>query len=75
VQTPTLILHSENDRRCPLPMGRAFYRGLQKAGVATQLVIYPDENHAIRQPRHQADRLRRILAWFSKRHQTGPTRE
>lgn len=64
VKTPTLILHSANDRRCPLPMGRAFHRALLQAKVHTQLVIYPQERHAISQPQHRADRLRRILDWF-----------
>ena len=64
VKTPTLILHSANDRRCPLPMGQAFHRALLQAGVRTQLVIYPNERHSISQPRHRADRLKRILDWF-----------
>ena len=64
VKTPTLILHSANDRRCPLPMGQAFHRALLQAGVRTGLVIYPNERHSISQPRHRADRLRRILDWF-----------
>ena len=64
VKTPTLVLHSANDRRCPLPMGQAFHRALLQAGVQTQLVIYPEERHAISQPRHQVDKLTRILAWF-----------
>ncbi len=66
VTTPTLILHAANDRRCPLPMGRAFYRALKSAGVETQMVIYPDEGHPIKQPMHQADVLQRVLAWFAK---------
>jgi dipeptidyl aminopeptidase/acylaminoacyl peptidase len=65
VQTPTLILHSRDDRRCPLPMGRMFYQGLRSRGVPTQMVIYADEGHGIRQPRHQEDVLRRLLAWFA----------
>lgn len=64
VKTPTLILHSANDRRCPLPMGKAFHQALLRAGVQTQLVIYPNERHSISQPRHRADKLRRILDWF-----------
>lgn len=66
VKTPTLILHSRDDRRCPLPMGQAFYKSLQARGVPTELVIYPDEGHGIRQPRHREDVLRRVLAWFTK---------
>ncbi|HJT32083.1 MAG TPA: S9 family peptidase [Pirellulales bacterium] len=66
VTTPTLILHSRDDRRCPLPMGRMFYQSLVSRGVSTAMVIYPDEGHGIRQPRHQADVLRRVLAWFAE---------
>jgi dipeptidyl aminopeptidase/acylaminoacyl peptidase len=66
VQTPTLILHSRDDRRCPIPMGRMFYRALEARGVPTQMVIYPNEGHGIRQPRHRVDVLRRVLDWFER---------
>ncbi len=66
VRTPTLVLHSRDDRRCPLPMGRMYYQALHTRGVPTQLVIYPDEGHGIRQPRHREDVLRRTLAWFEQ---------
>ncbi len=66
VQTPTLILHARDDRRCPLPMGLAFHKALLARNVSTQMVIYPDEGHGIRQPRHREDVLRRVLAWFAK---------
>lgn len=66
VTTPTLILHSANDRRCPLPMGKMFYRALKSAGVETQMVIYADEGHPIQQPRHQQDVLVRVLNWFAQ---------
>jgi dipeptidyl aminopeptidase/acylaminoacyl peptidase len=66
VKTPTLILHARDDRRVPLPMGRMFYQALKSRGVPTQMVIYPDEGHGIKQPRHQEDVLRRTLAWFEK---------
>ncbi len=66
VKTPTLLLNSRDDRRCPLPMGQAFHQALRSAGVPTRLIIYPDEPHGIRQPRHRADKLRRILAWFER---------
>jgi dipeptidyl aminopeptidase/acylaminoacyl peptidase len=66
VKTPTLILHSRDDRRVPLPMGLAYYRSLKSHGVPTGLIIYPDEGHGIRQPRHREDVLRRVLAWFAE---------
>lgn len=66
VETPTLMLQSRDDRRCPIPMARAFHQALLGAGVETGLVIYPDESHGIRQPRHQADKIQRILEWFER---------
>ena len=66
VQTPTLILHSRDDRRCPLPMGKMFYQALRSRHVPAQMVIYPEEGHGIRQPKHQEDVLRRTLTWFEK---------
>ena len=66
VATPTLILHSEQDRRCPIAMGRAYYQSLLARGIPTQMVVYPGEGHGIRQPRHRADVLRRVLDWFER---------
>jgi dipeptidyl aminopeptidase/acylaminoacyl peptidase len=66
VRTPTLVLHSRDDRRCPMVMGRLFYEGLRARGVPTRMVVYPGEGHGIRQPRHREDVLRRTLAWFEE---------
>jgi len=66
VRTPTLILHSLNDRRCPVAMGKMFHRALKEAGTPTEMVIYSDEGHGIRQLPHREDVLRRTLAWFAK---------
>lgn len=64
VRTPTLILHSLNDRRCPVAMGRMFHRALKENGVETMMVIYPDEGHPIKQLPHREDVLQRTLEWF-----------
>ncbi|HVX10896.1 MAG TPA: S9 family peptidase [Pirellulales bacterium] len=74
VTTPTLILHSRDDRRCPLPMGRMYHQSLLARHVPTGMVVYPDEGHSIRQPRHQVDVLRRVLDWFAE-HDPGRSRE
>lgn len=66
VKTPTLILHARDDRRCPLPMGQAYHQALRSRGVPTGLVVYPDEGHGIRRPRHREDVLRRVLEWFER---------
>lgn len=66
IRTPTLILHSDHDRRCPIAMGRMFYRSLERAGVETEMVVYHNERHGIAQPPHLEDLYRRVLAWFAK---------
>ncbi|MBL9081313.1 MAG: prolyl oligopeptidase family serine peptidase, partial [Planctomycetales bacterium] len=52
VTTPTLILHADHDRRCPVAMGRMFYRGLKESGCETEMVIYSDERHGLWQVKH-----------------------
>jgi len=66
VTTPTLMLHAAADRRCPLPMGKAYHAAIKARGVPTELVIYPDEGHGIKLPPHREDVYRRVLAWFAK---------
>jgi dipeptidyl aminopeptidase/acylaminoacyl peptidase len=66
VSTPTLILHADRDRRCPIGMGTTFYRALKRVGVDTQMVIYHDERHVIAQLPHLEDLYQRILDWFSR---------
>jgi acylaminoacyl-peptidase len=65
VVTPTLILNSDHDRRCPIAMGTMFYQALKRRGVPTEMVIYHDERHSIVQPPHLEDLYRRILDWFA----------
>jgi len=45
---------------------RAVYQALKANGVETQMVIYPDEGHPIKQLPHQEDVLTRVLEWFGK---------
>jgi dipeptidyl aminopeptidase/acylaminoacyl peptidase len=73
VRTPMLLLSSLNDRRCPIAMAKMYYRALKKNGVETEMVIYPDENHGIRQLAHREDVTRRVLDWF-ERHDLPATR-
>ena len=64
---PTLILHSENDHRCPIEQGEQLFAALKKQGVPTLFVRFPNESHDLSrngQPKHRTARLRHILAWF-----------
>jgi len=64
VKTPTLIVVGDRDGECPAPQSFEFWHALRAEGVKTQLVIYPNEGHAFRDPAHRRDVLERALNWF-----------
>ena len=67
VQTPTLVLHSDDDYRTPANTAELFHRGLCKHGVDTRMVRYPREGHELSrsgEPGHVVDRIERIARWF-----------
>jgi dipeptidyl aminopeptidase/acylaminoacyl peptidase len=69
VETPTLVLHSEDDLRCPLSQAQRYHLGLVRAGVETELLIFPGENHELSRsgrPRHRVQRFEAILDWWDR---------
>ena len=66
VRTPTLVLHGDRDSEVPTPQGYEFWHALKALNVPTELVIYPDEGHAIAKPAHQRDIEERLVAWFDR---------
>jgi dipeptidyl aminopeptidase/acylaminoacyl peptidase len=66
VKTPTLILVGERDAECPAPQSWEFWHALKTLGVETQLVVYPNEGHAIADSEHRRDVVRRSVEWFDK---------
>lgn len=65
-KAPTLILCGEEDERVPLPQSKELHMGLLKNGVPTELVIFPREPHALREPKHQLHKMRKELEWLEK---------
>ncbi|MFT5680871.1 MAG: dipeptidyl aminopeptidase/acylaminoacyl peptidase [Myxococcota bacterium] len=54
--SPTLIIHGEKDYRCPIDQALGLFEGLQRHGVPSELVVFPDEGHWIMKPRN-------VVAW------------
>ncbi|MDH6236997.1 S9 family peptidase [Cryobacterium sp. CG_9.6] len=68
VSTPTLVMHSADDLRCPLSQGERYYSALKRGGVHSELVIFPGENHELSRggsPRHRLQRFEIILEWWA----------
>ncbi len=67
IHTPLLIMAGERDWRCPLSQSEQLYVALKKRGIATELVVYPQEHHEPdSRPERAVDRLRRIDQWLSR---------
>ncbi|WP_431247501.1 S9 family peptidase [Leifsonia xyli] len=69
VRTPTLVLHSSADLRCPLGQAERYYAALKRRGVETELVIFPGEDHELSRsgrPRHRRERFDIILDWWAQ---------
>jgi dipeptidyl aminopeptidase/acylaminoacyl peptidase len=65
--TPTLIIHGEEDHRCPIGQGEQLFMALLDAGVETEFVRYPGGSHLFMSsgpPAHRVDVLARTVAWF-----------
>ena len=66
-KTPTLIVHGEEDHRCPIGQGEQLFMALLDAGVETEFARYPGASHLFLRggpPAHREDFLSRTLAWF-----------
>lgn len=69
VTTPTLIIHSDEDFRCPLEQGEQWYVALKRLGVTAEMLLFHGENHELSRSGRPANRLVRldaILEWFER---------
>ncbi|MGC3953660.1 MAG: S9 family peptidase [Propionicimonas sp.] len=69
VTTPTLVLHSEQDLRCPVSQAFRYYTELKLAGVEAELLVFPGENHELSRsgrPWHRRQRFEAILEWWGR---------
>ncbi len=69
VTTPTLVIHSENDLRCPIGQAEQFFTALLRNGVDVEMIRFPDEGHELSRsgaPRHRVERFEYILSWHDR---------
>lgn len=66
VTVPTLVLHGQEDQRCPLSQAELWHSRLQQNGVRSQLVVYPGGSHLfiLNGPvAHRRDYNQRVIDW------------
>jgi len=73
ITTPLLILHSENDLRCPVGHAEDLFTILRLLRREVELVRFPGESHELSRggsPAHRVQRFEVILDWFERHLQT-----
>lgn len=63
---PLLILHGQNDVRCPFSQAEGFRRGLRAHGLPCELVCYAEQGHTIKERKLWLDMLERVGRWCDK---------
>ena len=69
IETPLLILHSENDLRCPMEQAEQLFITLKSMEKETELVRFPQADHNLSRtgiPNLRIERLNEITGWFDK---------
>jgi dipeptidyl aminopeptidase/acylaminoacyl peptidase len=67
IRTPLLIIHSENDLRCPIEQGEQLFAALKMLRRKVEMVRFPGEPHGLSRcgrPDRRIARLEWILKWF-----------
>ena len=63
-RTPTLVIHGELDFRVPVDQGLQLFTYLQRQGVESRLVVFPDEGHWILKPANSLFWHATVLDWL-----------
>jgi dipeptidyl aminopeptidase/acylaminoacyl peptidase len=65
-KTPTLVIHGALDFRVPDAQGLGMFTSLQRRGVPSRYVWFPDEGHWIAKPANRVVWWHEVQAWLDK---------
>ena len=65
-KVPMLVVHSEKDYRVPVCQGLMLFTALQRRGVESRMLYFPDENHFVQKPQNARLWWRTVLGWFAE---------
>jgi len=66
IKTPTLIIHSQEDYRCPIEQAEQLFSNLKKRNIKTAMLRFPGESHELSRsgtPIHRKQRFDHIIKW------------
>jgi dipeptidyl aminopeptidase/acylaminoacyl peptidase len=65
-KVPMLVVHSEKDFRIPEEQGLAAFTALQRRGIPSEFLTFPDENHWVLKPQNSVLWHETVNAWLKK---------
>jgi dipeptidyl aminopeptidase/acylaminoacyl peptidase len=65
-QTPMLVVHGAKDFRIPESQAMATFTALQRKGVASEFLYFPDENHFVLRPSNSIQWHGVVLDWLDR---------
>jgi len=65
-KTPMLIVHSAQDFRVVETQGLSSFTALQRRGIPSQLLYFPDENHWVLKPQNSILWHETVIGWLDK---------
>ena len=65
-KTPMLVVHGELDYRVPMDQGIATFNTLQRRGIPSQFLVFPDENHWVLKPANSILWHQTVIGWLDR---------
>jgi dipeptidyl aminopeptidase/acylaminoacyl peptidase len=65
-RVPMLVVHSAKDFRIPDTQGLGAFTALQRRGIPSQLLHFPDENHWVLKPQNSVQWHETVNAWLKQ---------
>ncbi|HTD72518.1 MAG TPA: S9 family peptidase [Steroidobacteraceae bacterium] len=65
-KTPTLVIHGQQDYRVPDSQGLSVFTALQRRGIPSELLYFPNENHWVLKPADSIEWYDTVLAWLNR---------
>ncbi|HEX4241842.1 MAG TPA: S9 family peptidase [Steroidobacteraceae bacterium] len=65
-RTPTLVIHGQQDFRIPESQGLGVFTALQRRGIPSELLVFPNENHWVLKPADSVEWYDTVLGWVNK---------
>jgi dipeptidyl aminopeptidase/acylaminoacyl peptidase len=70
-RVPMLVIHSGHDFRIPETQGLGAFTALQRRGIPSKLLYFPDESHWVQKPQNSVLWHQTVIDWMKQ--WTGPT--